>query len=88
MKPLLLCLMMTAKDYAVQVSYNYAPDDKSALSWRAFLTALDKCHDEGYQDAYLAGQPAIDCDQSSPNGCVRFAARASYDCQGMGYQPN
>ena len=76
------------RDYAVNVPYAYAPADRSASAWRAFMIALDKCHNEGYQDAYLVGQPMTNCDRSSGNACVHFAANASYDCVGMGYQAN
>lgn len=97
---LLLMIAMTAalsgcaassqvsKDYAVNVSYGYGANDRSASAWRAFMTALDKCHNEGYQDAYLAGTPAASCDRSAGNACVHFAADASYDCVGQSYQAN
>jgi hypothetical protein len=76
------------EDYAVEVSYAYATNGQSAGAWRAFMIALDKCHNEGYQDAYPAGQPIADCDRSSGNVCVHFVARASYDCVGQSYQTN
>lgn len=84
------CAPQTAvnRDYAVKVSYEYAMNDQSASAWRAFMIALDKCHDEGYQDAYPAGQPRTSCDRSSGNGCIHFVADASYDCVGLSYQPN
>jgi hypothetical protein len=98
MRKFILCLGMvlilsgcaaqnTAKEYyAVKVSYAYAANGQSVSAWRAFMVALDKCHNEGYQDAYPAGQPAADCDRSSGNVCVHFVAHASYDCVGQSYQ--
>ena len=98
MRKILLCLAMAAiaglsgcaslpkQDYAVKVAYAYAVDGKSASAWRAFMIALDKCHNEGYQDAYPAGQPAVSCDRSSGNACVHYIANASYDCVGLSYQ--
>jgi hypothetical protein len=78
----------TRQDYAVKVSYAYAAKDRSASAWRAFMTALDECHGEGYQDAYPAGQPMPSCDRSSGDACVHFVADATYDCVGLGYQAN
>jgi hypothetical protein len=84
------CAAQTAakQDYAVKVSYKYAANDQSASAWRAFMIALDKCHDEGYQDAYPAGQPRASCERSSGNTCIHFAADATYDCVGLSYQTN
>jgi hypothetical protein len=83
------CTTQTAQqDYAVRVSYAYdASGDKAASAWRAWMSALDQCHDEGYQDAYPAGG-ATQCDRSSDGACVHFLVKASYDCVGLGYQAN
>lgn len=72
-------------DYAVKVAYAYAASDQSTNAWRAFMIALDECHNEGYQDAYLAAHPSVHCDQLSGNACTRFVADAAYDCVGLGY---
>jgi uncharacterized protein YceK len=76
------------QEFAVTVSYVYDANDQAANAWRAFMIALDKCHNDGYQDAFLVGPPAARCDRSSGNTCVHFAADASYDCVGLGYQAN
>jgi len=72
----------------VKVSYAYKPNDKSTSEWRASLLALDKCHNDGYQDAYPVGRPAVICAQSAAGECTHFQASAAYDCVGMGYQSN
>ena len=84
------CATQTAakQNYAVNVTYQYAADDQPASAWRAFMIALDKCHKEGYQDAYPAGQPVGSCDRASGNACAAFTARQSYDCVGQSYQAN
>lgn len=70
----------------VMVSYPYEESDKSTRQWRAFLDALDKCHNAGYQDAAPAAPAATVCEAAAENGCTRFRATALYDCYGLGYQ--
>ncbi len=76
----------TSREATVSVAFEFGANDRSERQWRALLTALDKCHREGYQDADLVRSPKAICKESGPNGCSRFAATASYDCIGMGYQ--
>jgi hypothetical protein len=75
------------QSYAVvTVSYQYDESDQSTRQWRAFLNALDKCHNAGYQDAAPAAPAATVCETVAQNGCTRFRATISYDCYGLGYQ--
>jgi hypothetical protein len=77
-----------SNDHTVNVSFAYGANEKTERQWRAWLTALDECHGDGYQDAYPAGDPAISCDQASSGVCTRFLAHAAYDCVGLAYQTN
>jgi hypothetical protein len=45
------------QEYVVDVAFKYKAGERASHGWRAFLTALDKCHAQGYRDAYLVGDP-------------------------------
>jgi hypothetical protein len=68
----------------VQSSYDYSGDNKRTREWRALMTALDKCHQGGFNNAELAGPEQTTCMQGSANGCVSYHATQVYDCVGMG----
>lgn len=49
------------------------------------MTAMDKCHASGFNNAEPAGPPETVCMQASPdNGCVSYHVTQVYDCIGMG----
>lgn len=66
----------------VQLSYDYAGDNKRTREWRASMTAQDKCHQSGFGSAERAGPPEEACMQGSQNGCVSYHATQTYDCVG------
>ena len=72
----------------MNVSFAYGANEKAERQWRAWLTALDECHVDGYQDAFPVGDPAISCDHADGGVCTRFVAHAAYDCVGLAYQTN
>jgi hypothetical protein len=73
----------------VNTDITYGVSDRSAREWRALMTALDRCHGQGYVDAQRTGTPETQClEENGPDGCRRFAAHISWDCIGMGYQSN
>ena len=72
----------------VQSDITYGPHDQRVREWRALMAALDRCHGQGYADAQAANPPETRCIESGPEGCRRTLAHLSFDCIGMGYQPN
>jgi|GEM_PF-3544477 hypothetical protein len=72
----------------VHSDITYGPQDRQMREWNALMAALDRCHGQGYADAQAAGPAQTRCLESGPDGCRRSEARLSFDCIGMGYQPN
>ena len=72
----------------VDTDITYGALDRRDREWHALMAALDRCHSQGYADAQRAAAPQTRCLDSGPDGCRRFAAHLSWDCIGMGYQPN
>ena len=72
----------------VDSDITYGPQDRRAQEWHALMAALDRCHGQGYADAQAAAPPQTRCLESGPDGCRRTEAHLSWDCIGMGYQPN
>lgn len=72
----------------VQQDVTYGPNDRRDREWRALMVAMDECHQSGFTDAQPATAPQIRCLEIDEGGCVRFSAHLSWDCIGMGYQPN
>jgi hypothetical protein len=72
----------------VQTDITYGANDRRAREWDALMAALDRCHVQGYADAQRAVAPQTRCLDNGPDGCRRYAAHLSWDCIGMGYQPN
>jgi len=85
--PLAGCGLNSNAGYkVVTVSYDYFGRGKSAPAWRAFMTALDRCHFAGYQDAQPAAKPRQQCEAGDVNSCTVTQVYQDYDCVGMGYQ--
>jgi hypothetical protein len=87
--PLLTCCVSAQSSgdsgyKTVQASYDYVGDNKRTREWRAEMTALDKCHQSGFNNAEPAGPPQTTCMQGSANGCVNFHVTQVYNCFGMG----
>ena len=72
----------------VSMTITYDAHDQRTREWNAFMKALDQCHGGGFADAQPAGPPERQCVESGPDGCRLSQARLSWDCIGMGYQPN
>ena len=72
----------------VDSDITYGPQDRRSQEWHALMAALDRCHGQGYADAQAAAPPQTRCLESGPDGCRRTEAHLSWDCIGMGYQPN
>ena len=73
----------------VHVSFEYGMGENPARHmWDALTKALDKCHAEGYSQAEASDAAKTSYEQSSQNACTRYLATVSYDCIGLGYQPN
>jgi hypothetical protein len=72
----------------VSATITYVAQDRRTSEWNALLKALDQCHGGGFADAQPAGPPETRCLQNGPDGCRLTQAHLSWDCIGMGYQPN
>ena len=72
----------------VYTPITYGTQDRRAREWQALMVALDRCHSQGYADAQAAAPPETRCLENGPDGCRRTEAHLSWDCIGMGYQPN
>lgn len=72
----------------VEADITYGAHDQRAREWDALMVALDRCHQQGYADAQAAAAPQTRCLENGPDGCQRSAAHITWDCIGMGYQPN
>ena len=72
----------------VSQDITYAPGGERDQEWRALMKAMDACHGSGFSDAQPAARPQSRCVEPGPGACARFAAHLSWDCIGMGYQPN
>jgi hypothetical protein len=86
--PLLTCCCSadTSADSSfktVQSSYDYSGDNRRTREWRSMMTALDKCHQSGFNNAEPAGPPQTTCMQGSIDGCSSYHATQVYDCVGM-----
>lgn len=92
LSPLLLVPSCAGKDDGgyriVSMTVTYEVGDRRAREWDVLLKALDQCHSGGFADAQPAGPPETRCLENGPDGCRRTEARLSFDCVGMGYQPN
>ena len=75
------------QDATAQVSFDYTRADRQNREWRGLLTAMDRCHQQGYRDAWPKGTPVSTCRQVEGDACTLYHERAAYDCVGMGYQP-
>jgi hypothetical protein len=85
------CAPQQADDNGYRVvsqDITYGPNDRRDREWRALMAAMDRCHAGGFGDAQPAAAPETRCLETGPGGCTRFAAHLSWDCIGMGYQPN
>lgn len=90
---LLLAPACTAPDKddgfrTVSMTVTYDANNRRTREWNALMKALDQCHSGGFADAQRAGPPETRCLESGPDGCRVTEARISWDCIGMGYQPN
>jgi hypothetical protein len=72
----------------VSMTVTYDAQDRRAREWDALMKALDECHGGGFADAQPAAAPETRCVENGPDGCARTQAHLSWDCIGMGYQPN
>ena len=72
----------------VAADITYGPNDRRDREWRALLTAMDRCHRDGFTDAQPDRPPQSQCLENGATGCTRFAEHLAWDCIGMGYQQN
>lgn len=75
------------QDATAEVAFDYTRADQQNREWRGLLNAMDRCHQQGYREAWPRGAPVSSCLKTSDDTCTLYHERAAYDCVGMGYQP-
>ena len=68
----------------VEVSYAYDAQNQETRKWRALMTALDKCHAGGFNNAAPAKPPDLICTVTKADICTTYHVIQVYDCYGMG----